>query len=163
MENVRKIDHQEDLMPELLRIRPWLLKALAHNPDETELDVIEALNARRMYMFTSANAFAMVSFHIADDGKRFVCYRYAGGQSNNSLETILQHQFLVEEFARKHGYSNMVVVGRKGWKPFLTAHGFSSVPYAANAKQNIYLKDLDNKNNNEVNDGFNPEADDTGS
>lgn len=163
MENIRKIDDYDDLMLELLRIRPWFLSALKFNPDEEEFQVIEALKERRMYLFTSANAFAMVSFHITDDGKKFVCYRYAGGESNNSLGTILKHQFITEEFALKHGYPNMVVVGRKGWKPFLSEYGFSSAPYEGNAKQYAYIKNLENNKNNEVTNGFKPEADNTGS
>jgi hypothetical protein len=163
MEKINKIDHYEDLMPELLRIRPWLLKALEYNKDENEQDVIAALEQRRIYLFTSANAFAMVSFHITDDGRKFVCYRYAGGEHNNSLETILKHQFITEQFALKHDYPNMVVVGRKGWKPFLSAHGYSCEPYEGDAKKYVFIKNLKNKNNNEVTNGFNPEADNTGS
>lgn len=140
---IKKIDYIEDLLPELLRIRPWLLPALAVDPtNPDEMDIVAELEDRTMYLWVSETAFTICSFHETDTGEKFCFYRYTGGATNDALETIIGGQTEVEEWAKKYGYNIMVAAGRKGWGRVLGKHGFKPVEQKYAGNRYVFAKHL---------------------
>ncbi|NTF34251.1 hypothetical protein [Rhizobium skierniewicense] len=141
MDKVKRIDNIEELVPELMRIRNWLLPALEVDPSgKDEFDIVCELENRLAYLYVAEQAFTIVSFHKDAERGDFCCYRYTGGESHKSLQVILDHQYMIEDWARNLGFKYMVALGRAGWGRALKPYGFVKTPQEDNA--NVFVKTL---------------------
>ncbi|OCJ61199.1 hypothetical protein A6U96_14000 [Agrobacterium tumefaciens] len=124
--NVRIYDDKVEFFTEYNRLKPIIDKSVKWS-DQPENNLVMDLLQRNLILVSIDNAFALIEI-TTDERNRYCHYRLCGGEKG-AMDSIIKSMETVEEYAKTKECTHMSLIGRKGWKRYLSHYGFLVIPY----------------------------------